>query len=167
MEFLDINPKGLVPAIEYKGGALYESMILCEFLEDAFPDATPHLYPSDPFERAYARIWIDFVAKSIVPPFFRLLQGQTEEKQKAALDDFVKALRTFADKVKGPYFLGEHFSLVDACIAPWVVREYIVVEHRGHSRDLVGNPWKSYAELLEKRPSVLKTGSVSSSAPGY
>ncbi|KIP04096.1 hypothetical protein PHLGIDRAFT_76517 [Phlebiopsis gigantea 11061_1 CR5-6] len=157
--FLDINPKGLVPAIEYKGNALYESMILCEFLEDAFPEAIPRLYPSDAFERAYARIWIDYIAKSIVPAFFRLLQGQTEEKRKTALDDFVKALGAFADKVKGPYFLGDQFSLVDACIAPWVVREYIVVEHRGHSRDLAGVNWKVYADLLEKRPSVLKTGS--------
>ncbi|KAJ7876127.1 glutathione S-transferase [Mycena olivaceomarginata] len=32
--FLDINPKGLVPTVEYHGKALYESLVLCEFFED-------------------------------------------------------------------------------------------------------------------------------------
>ena len=157
---VDINPKGLVPAIEYGGRALYESLVLCEFLEEAFPQATPRLLPSDPADRAYARIWIDFIAKSIVPTFFRLLQAQKAEKQQEALQDSVKALKTFADKVKGPYFLGDEFSLVDVAIAPWVVREYIIEEHRGYTRDLVGDGWKAYAELLEKRDSVLRTQSV-------
>lgn len=116
--------------------------------------------PSDPTERAYARIWIDYTAKSIVPTFFRLLQAQTTDKQKEALEDSVKALKTFADKVKGPYFLGEDLSLVDVAMAPWIVRESIITEHRGYTRDLVGEKWKAYAELLEKRDSVVNTLSV-------
>ena len=38
---VDINPLGLVPAFEYQGKALYESVILDEFLEDAYPDSSP------------------------------------------------------------------------------------------------------------------------------
>jgi len=155
--FLDINPKGLVPAVEYKGKALYESLILCEFLEDAFPQRAPHMLPADPFERALVRLWVDHVAKNVIGAFQRLMQAQEPEKQQAYLGEFNKALRTLADQIRGPYFLGEQFSLVDIAVAPWIVRDYILAEHRGFSREAVGGGWKEYAELVEKRDSVVKT----------
>jgi len=68
-----------------------------------------------------------------------------------------KALGTLASKRKGPYFLGEDFSLVDVAIVPFVVRDYIVTEHRGFKREEVGTGWKEWADIMEKRPSVLKT----------
>lgn len=157
----DINPKGLVPAIEYKGKALYESLIICEFFEEAYSSHTPHLLPADPFTRAYARIWIDYVAKSFLPPFFRLLQSQEVEKQDAAREEVYKALRTFAKEIKGPYFLGNEFSLVDIAIAPWIVRDHIVTEHRKFKRAEVSEVWDKYATLVTKRDSLIKTTSVS------
>ncbi|KAI0669680.1 glutathione S-transferase C-terminal-like protein [Trametes maxima] len=157
--FLDINPKGLVPAIEYKGKALYESLILIEFFEDAFPDKAPHLLPEDPFDRAYTRLWVDHVSKQIVPPFMRTILAQEPDRQQESLEEFYKGLRTLSGKVKGPYFLGEQFSVVDAALAPWVVRDYILAENRGYSRDAAGPGWRAYAEKLETRESVLKTQS--------
>ncbi|TFY61711.1 hypothetical protein EVJ58_g4340 [Rhodofomes roseus] len=157
--FLDINPKGLVPAIEYKGRALYESLIICEFLEDAYPSHTPHLFPTDPFDRAYVRLWVDHVAKNIVPAFHRFLQGQTPEAQAAGREEYYAALRKVSEKAKGPYFLGDEFSMVDVVLAPWVLRDYILAEHRGYSREAVGGGWKEYAEKLITRESVLKTQS--------
>lgn len=157
--FLDINPKGLVPAVEYQGKALYESLVLCEFLEDAYPNHGPYLLPKDPFTRAYVRIWTDYVQKSFVTSQMRLVQAQGESNQKAALAEFIKALKGFAEKIKGPYFLGEEFSLVDVAIAPWIVRDYIVIENRGFTRDAVGPTWKAYAETIEKRPSIINTAS--------
>ena len=159
---VDINPKGLVPAIEYKGKALYESLVICEFLEDAFP-SFPALLPSDPFERAYARLWIDFVSKSIVSTFFRLIMAQQADKQEAALRELGDACRTFAEKVKGPYFLGEKFSLVDVAVVPIIVRDYFIEEYRGYSRGAVSERWKTYAETVEIRDSVLRVASVSDS----
>jgi glutathione S-transferase len=48
-----VNPLGRMPALEMDGRYLGESTVICEFLEDAFPE-TP-LMPSDPFERAKVR----------------------------------------------------------------------------------------------------------------
>jgi glutathione S-transferase len=39
----DINPKGLIPAIEYRGKALYKLLILCK---SAYPNHKSHLYPT-------------------------------------------------------------------------------------------------------------------------
>lgn len=157
-----INPKGLVPAVEYRGKALYESLILCEFFEDAFPDYKPNLLPSDPVQRAVARLWMDHLTKTFIPAFHRLLQAQEAEKQQAALQELYESLRKFAGNIQGPYFFGESFSLVDVAIAPWIVRDYIVEEHRGYKRDDVSSSWKKYAEIVEVRDSVVRTQSVSS-----
>ncbi|KAF7792769.1 hypothetical protein EIP86_003867 [Pleurotus ostreatoroseus] len=157
--FLDINPLGLVPAFEYQGKALYESVILDEFLEDVYPSYGTNLLPEDPYERARARIWIDYVSKKIVPAYFRLIQAQGADKQRAALEDLNQALGTFAAQIKGPYFLGDAFSLVDVVVAPWIARDYIPAEHRGYRREAVENGWKSYAEAVEKRDSVIRTQS--------
>lgn len=91
----------------------------------------------------------------------KLVQAQEADKQKDALEELNKALRTFTEKIKGPYFLGEDFSLVDIAIVPWIVRDYIIAENRGFTREGVSTKWKEYAELVEKRESVLNTQSVS------
>lgn len=91
----------------------------------------------------------------------RLLTSQEKEKQKAALEEFNKALGTLAANVKGPYFFGDEFSLVDVAIAPWAQRDYVLKEHRGFTREGVSQKWKEYAGFLENRPSVKNTSSVS------
>lgn len=161
---VDINPKGLVPAVEFKGKALYESLIICEFLEDAYPEHKPNLLPSDPSDRAYARIWIDFVSKSIVPGFMRLMMSQEVDKQQEALEEFIKVLRTFSEKIQGPFFFGEQFSLVDVAVAPWIMRDYVIIENRGFTRDAPGAKWEKYAEKVESRDSVKNVMSVSVSS---
>lgn len=157
-EYLAINPKGLVPSIVYKGGpGLYESNILNEFLEEVYPDNP--LLPSDPTQRALARIWIDFIGKSIVPPKFVLQQAQTKEGQDKARQEFIDALKKYEAQIKGPYFFGEQFTLVDVTLAPWLVRDWIVIEHRGYKREDVGEKFAEYAKRVESRDSVLKTSS--------
>jgi glutathione S-transferase len=158
--FLAINPKGLVPAVEFKGKALYESLILCEFLEDAFPSHKPHLLPADPSERALERMWLDHLSKNFVPGYHRLLSAQEPEKQRAALEELYESLRKFTDNIKGPYFLGDEFSLCDVAIAPWIVRDWVLEEHRGYKRGAVSAKWQQYAERVEKRPSVVNTSSL-------
>jgi glutathione S-transferase len=157
-EFLEVNPLGLVPALVYHGKSLYESLILNEFLEDAFPDSKP-LLPKDSFERARIRLWIDHLAKKFTPAFFRTLQAQEEDKQQEAVHEFADALKKYLDQVKGPWFSGEEFSLADITVAPWINRIYILEEHRGFTDELVGGRWPEYKRLIKERPSVVKTSS--------
>lgn len=159
--FLRINPRGLVPAVEYRGKAIYESLILLEFLEDAYPSHKPNLLPSDPYERAHQRIWIDHISKTVVPAWMRLLMAQPNEQEKlqTALNELYEGLRKLQREVKGPYFAGEQFTLVDVALVPWVVRDHVLAEHRGYKREDVGGGWVEYAKALETRDSVLRTTS--------
>jgi glutathione S-transferase len=150
----------LVPAVEYEGKALYESLIVCEFLEDAYPSHSPQLLPADPYDRARVRICIDHLGKTIIPAIYKLTQAQEKEKQDVLREELYASLRTYMKEVKGPWFLGEQFSLADLSITPWVVRDFVITEHRGYVREAVGNGWAEYAARLESRESVVKTSSV-------
>ena len=54
-EYLKLNPKGYVPTLVHDGRPVTESAIICEYLDEVFPD--PPLSPADPVKRAYMRTW--------------------------------------------------------------------------------------------------------------
>jgi glutathione S-transferase len=54
-EYLRLNPNGVVPTLLDRGVAIVESTVICEYLDDAYPD-TP-LRPADPVQRAQMRVW--------------------------------------------------------------------------------------------------------------
>ncbi|HMT43631.1 MAG TPA: glutathione S-transferase family protein [Chakrabartia sp.] len=58
--FKAINPRGQVPALDHDGQIVTESTVICEYLEDAFPEY-PSLRPTDPFLRAEMRVWTKWV----------------------------------------------------------------------------------------------------------
>ena len=71
-DYLAINPIGRVPTLVLDDGrALPESEVICEYLEDAYPE--PSLRPADPFDRArmrlLSRICDFYVVMAIVPLF--------------------------------------------------------------------------------------------------
>ncbi|EAW08031.1 putative fructosamine kinase [Aspergillus clavatus NRRL 1] len=72
--FLALNPRGLVPTLGVHAGEddkaikpLYESNVIREYLKDAYPDHQPRLLPSDSYEKARARILMDFVSSRRLP----------------------------------------------------------------------------------------------------
>ena len=59
-EVLAANPKGQVPVLEDDGLVLFDSTLILEYLEDAYP--APPLYPASPREKALCRLtelWAD------------------------------------------------------------------------------------------------------------
>jgi glutathione S-transferase len=55
-EYLKLNPKAIVPALDHDGRVVIESNVILEYLEDVFPE--PRLRPVDPYARAQMRIWM-------------------------------------------------------------------------------------------------------------
>jgi len=54
-EYLKLNPKGVVPTLVDNGRVIIESTVICEYLEDAYPENP--LLPADAFGRAKVRQW--------------------------------------------------------------------------------------------------------------
>lgn len=63
--FVAINPKAVVPVLVVDGNVITESTVICEYLEDAFPE--PPLYPHTPLERARVRAWTKAVDEELHP----------------------------------------------------------------------------------------------------
>jgi len=58
--FKALNPRGQVPALDHDGRIITESTVICEYLEDIFPDVNP-LRPADPYQVAQMRVWTKWV----------------------------------------------------------------------------------------------------------
>src|SRR5437879_304923 len=54
-DYLQLNPRGVVPTLVHDGNVIRESIVILEYLEDAFP--SPPLRPADPYDRARMRLW--------------------------------------------------------------------------------------------------------------
>lgn len=54
-EYLKLNPKGLVPTLVHDGRPIIESTLICEYLDETFPQ--PSLKPDDFYERSKMRLW--------------------------------------------------------------------------------------------------------------
>ncbi len=64
-DYLKLNPLGVVPTLVHDGQPVIESSIICEYLEDRFPD--PSLRPADPYRRARMRYWMKHVDVKLHP----------------------------------------------------------------------------------------------------
>ncbi|KAG8990850.1 hypothetical protein FRB94_013035 [Tulasnella sp. JGI-2019a] len=166
-ELLDLNPKGLVPALKLPGGrSLGEST----YLEEAFspPNADQALHPSllpslsDPYARAKARLEADHVNRSIVPGFYRYLQAQGAEKQIEHGKEFMDELKKFTEKMhpEGPFFGGKELGWVDVMVGPWAFRSANVLKHyRGFTAPVHGR-YKIWADAVFTHPAFIATCST-------
>ena len=142
-EWLAINPRGLVPAIIYKGKVVYESSVCIEYVDELYPteDPSKSLLPKDPFERAYARMWSDIITKKIVTFYYRLLMNQVPAEQQKLKEDILKNMRDVqsAMSTEGPFFQGANFGMVDIMLAPYAQRFSNVMKHF-RDFDIPANP---------------------------
>jgi glutathione S-transferase len=91
-EYLEINPKGVVPTVVHDGQVITESSIINEYVDEVFPG--PKLMPADPFARAEARLWIRFEENVLHPsvkgPTYELmLRRALAEMPQEIVDDRV------------------------------------------------------------------------------
>lgn len=182
--FLKLNPRGLVPTLgvtttttkdeQQQQQPLIESNIICEYLDETFPQQAPLLLPRDPFQRAKLRIAVDYVTSRIIPAFHRFLQ-HTLDKPYPLADarrEFRAALVTWirdADPA-GPFYAGAHLSLPDVVLAPWAVRLWVLDHFKEgglHGEEAAGEEeeeeaalwerWRKWVKAVEGRESVQAT----------
>lgn len=65
-EYALLNPKQVVPTLIDDGNVVYESTVIVEYLDDAFPQVP--LMPSQALDRAKARIWMMRIDDNIHDP---------------------------------------------------------------------------------------------------
>ena len=65
-DYVALNPKAVVPTLVHDGAVITESTVICEYIDEAFPDKPPIL-PPDPLSRAQVRIWTKAVDEELHP----------------------------------------------------------------------------------------------------
>jgi stringent starvation protein A len=137
------NPTGRVPVLEEDGRPLPESAVIMEFLEERYPE--PALLPSDPAERAAARLLV-FRDDELTDPYYALRRGE-----EGAREAFEAALGRLDALLGERQFLGgAEYGLADIALVPWILR----------ARDRLGIELDGFPSLagwlarLEERPAV-------------
>jgi glutathione S-transferase len=154
--FLKISPLGKVPVLVVpadKGEvALFESNVICEYIEDSQGGAK--LHPQDPLARAAHRAWMEF-GSTILSDLWGLETATDaavfESKRQAIVAKFA---RVEAALTSGPFFAGDSFSLVDAVFAP-IFRYFDVFDQVSELGVFRETPKvRAWRTVLAKRPSV-------------
>lgn len=128
--FMALNPQGLVPVLDDGGIVLNQSLAICEYLDEAYPDTVP-LLPRDTVLRAQARAIAQWVASEIHPlNNLRVLTYLTDtlelgEQRKSEwyhhwIEQGFIALEHMLGQFSGRYALGDQITLADICLVPQV-----------------------------------------------
>ncbi|KAI9839966.1 MAG: hypothetical protein M1819_000158 [Sarea resinae] len=158
---LEVNPRGLVPALRHGNWGCYESSVLMEYLED-LKTGQPLLPPNDPQLRAHSRLWSDHINRNIIPLFYRTLQAQDAPKQASYASDLKNAITTLVDAAHptGPFFLGLTISFVDIQFAPWMLRlSRVLKPYRGWPDAEPGTRWARWLLAVDEDEHVKATTS--------
>jgi len=124
-QYLSINPMGRLPTLVLDdGGALPESEIIVEYLEDAFPK--PTLRPDNPVDRARSRLLARIAELYVMVPLFALFPQLAPANRDPAV---VEALfRQVADGLShierelsdAGYAAGPGPTLADTALVPFL-----------------------------------------------
>jgi glutathione S-transferase len=150
--FLALSPLGKTPVLLVDGEPLFESAVICEYLDETI---APRLHPEDPLQRARHRGWIEFgssVLNTVWAFYSAADDGALEQKRAALRGQFEQVEQAL--EAQGPWFAGRRFGIVDAVFAP-VFRYFEVFEALGEPELFHGLPrvqrWRT---ALAQRPSV-------------
>ena len=156
--FLALSPLGKVPLLKIAQDAggevvLFESMVICEYLEESQDGR--RLHPLDALDRARDRAWIEFVS-SMLSEAWGFLNAKDIDTASSKGSAFRDKLRRLEPELgRGPFFEGARFSMVDAVAAP-VFRYFDVLAPEVGEPIFAGLPrisaWRS---ALSSRPSVI------------
>ena len=124
--YLALNPQGLVPSLEIDGAVIGQSLAICEYLNERFPE--PPLLPADPMDRARVRAFAQVIACDVHPvqnlKILNRLRGLGVAKEAVndwavtTIDEGLDACeRLIADR-HGLYCFGDQVSLADIFLVP-------------------------------------------------
>lgn len=159
--FKDVSPYGKVPVLRHAGGTVYESGIINQYLDEAFPE--PPLMPEGALARAQARIWMDYCESRFLTTTHKLMtEAGDPERRRENVAKFTEVLlfleteglRKLSD---GPYFFGNRVTLVDLQFSPFFERFGTYERMAGAVFPAECTRLKAWLVAMQSRPSYQRT----------
>ena len=156
------SPMGKVPILETDGGTITESEVICEYLEDAFPQKP--LLPKDPVARARVRelvthieLHMELVARRLYGAVF--FGGKaSDETREQVQKDLAKGVRTLQRLARfDPFIAGKELTLADcaAFVHLPIVSLATKLAYGADALEAV-TPLKGYLKMLGGRPAFAR-----------
>ena len=117
-DLADLNPYNSLPTLVDRDLALYESMVIMEYLDERFPH--PPLLPVYPVARAQSRLFVYRIQRDWCGFIDTIVAGRSKDTvidraRKELRESIVTIAPIFNEK---PFFMSDDFTLVDCCVAP-------------------------------------------------
>ncbi|XP_020218677.1 glutathione S-transferase 3 [Cajanus cajan] len=110
---LQMNPiHKKIPVLIHNGKPICDSAIIVQYIDEVWSHKAP-LMPSDPYERAQARFWVDYIDKKVYDTSRKMWLSTGEEHEtwrKELISVFKQLEETLGDK---PFYGGDTFGFVD------------------------------------------------------
>lgn len=163
-EYLKLNPLGKIPTLVDGDLVLGDSKVICQYLEDAYPN--PALYPSTPAEKARARWFEDLAAGKLAELaagiFFqrymrpRAFKQDPDEELIANIVDvkLPPILDYLESQLPAQGFMFGDFGMADLSI----VSPFINAAYAGYDVDASG--WPKTAALIHTVKSLAPVASI-------
>ncbi|KAJ4316788.1 hypothetical protein N0V94_005280 [Neodidymelliopsis sp. IMI 364377] len=128
--YLEVNPRGLVPAIKFNDQIITESSVVSRFLADAYPS---HLVPNTgtadaALTRARINFFVDTWFDKVGSYWFQILRKDSEDEKEALVKEFVATVGKEVEpllKDASPFFGGSSkITLAEALTAPFILRVF-------------------------------------------
>jgi glutathione S-transferase len=174
-EYLKLNPNAVVPTLVHDDHVIIESTIICEYIDDEWPD--PALKPIDSFGRARMRLWTKQLDESLHAAVGSLsfaiafrhqwLARSTEDRGKwlsgIPQQDRRERLASLLEfGLESPYFApaakryAKLFDDFEAALehGPWLAGEHFSLAEVGFAPYLVRLRHLGFELLFERHPRV-------------
>jgi RNA polymerase-associated protein len=118
-DLLDLNPYGTTPTLVDRDLTLYDTAVVCEYLDERYPH--PPLMPIDPLSRARLRLATVRIEKDWLPEVEVIRAGgrPADGARKRLREQLLASLPLFK---AAKFFLNPEMSLADCLVAPVVWR---------------------------------------------
>ncbi|VVA31915.1 Hypothetical predicted protein [Prunus dulcis] len=113
---LQMNPvHKKIPVLIHNGKPVCESANIVQYIDEAWKDKAP-LLPSDPYQRALARFWVDYIDKNLYEAGKNIWATKGEE-QEAAKNKLIEILKLLEGQLgDNSFFGGEIFGFLDVAL---------------------------------------------------
>lgn len=153
-EFYDISPLEKVPVLLVDDQPLFESMVICDYLDETTQGS---LYPSDVFEKAQNRSWIEF-GNEILSTTFDFIHADDPKKFNLLKETLIDRFEILEEELQNePYFNGSDFAMIDAVYAPIFRYQQRIAMYKDYEIFEDAPNVKAWGERLLERPSVISS----------